>query len=193
MPILPGTDGVRKMSKSLGNYVGVTEPAAEIFGKLMSVPDDAMPLYWELLLGEDLDDEPPPERGEARLRAADLRSLRRRREAAASAEARFNQIHQDREIPADVAVHRIEIGATSTCRRCSARPSASAAARRARLLAQGGRRIDGEPVLRPSASMSRARSSPVACCRSASAASPGSRPPDRGRRTAGGQRTPRSL
>ncbi len=60
MPILPGTDGIRKMSKSLGNYVGVTEPAAEIFGKLMSVPDDAMALYWELLLGERLDEDRHP-------------------------------------------------------------------------------------------------------------------------------------
>src|SRR6266480_4107653 len=45
MPILPGTDGVKRMSKSEGNYIGVTEPPAEIFGKAMSVPDDVMPLY----------------------------------------------------------------------------------------------------------------------------------------------------
>ena len=51
MPILPGTDGVRKMSKSLDNYIGVTEPPEEIFGKVMSVPDEAMPLYWALLGG----------------------------------------------------------------------------------------------------------------------------------------------
>ena len=43
MPILPGIDGVQKMSKSLGNYVGVTEPPEEMFGKLMRVPDEAMP------------------------------------------------------------------------------------------------------------------------------------------------------
>ena len=55
MPILPGTDGVQKMSKSLGNYVGVTEPADEIFGKLMRVPDDAMPVYYDLLLDEPFD------------------------------------------------------------------------------------------------------------------------------------------
>src|SRR6266480_4339831 len=48
MPILPGTDGVKRMSKSEGNYIGVTEPPAEIFGKAMSVPDDVMPLYYEL-------------------------------------------------------------------------------------------------------------------------------------------------
>ena len=53
MPILPGTDGRQKMSKSLGNYVGVTEPPEEMFGKLMSVPDEAMGTYYELLLGEE--------------------------------------------------------------------------------------------------------------------------------------------
>ena len=60
MPILPGTDGVRRMSKSTGNYVGVTEEPAEMFGKLMSVPDDAMGLYWSLLLGEELDSSAHP-------------------------------------------------------------------------------------------------------------------------------------
>src|SRR5204862_2115449 len=53
MPILPGTDGVRRMSKSLGNYVGVTDPPEEMFGKLMRIPDEAMGTYYELLLGED--------------------------------------------------------------------------------------------------------------------------------------------
>ena len=52
MPILPGIDGVRRMSKSLGNYVGVTDPPDEMFGKLMRIPDDAMGTYYELLLGE---------------------------------------------------------------------------------------------------------------------------------------------
>ena len=49
-PILPGIDGVQRMSKSLGNYVGVTDPPEEIFGKLMRVPDSAMPVYYDLLL-----------------------------------------------------------------------------------------------------------------------------------------------
>src|SRR2546423_3741767 len=55
MPILPGIDGVQRMSKSAGNYVGVTEPPEEVFGKLMRVPDEAMPVYYELLLDEPFD------------------------------------------------------------------------------------------------------------------------------------------
>src|SRR5437879_9803469 len=49
MPILVGLDGQRKMSKSLGNYVGITEPPSEMFGKLMSIPDELMWSYYELL------------------------------------------------------------------------------------------------------------------------------------------------
>ena len=49
MPLLEGLDGVQKMSKSLGNYIGITEPAGEMFGKVMSISDDLMWRYFELL------------------------------------------------------------------------------------------------------------------------------------------------
>src|SRR2546430_4048098 len=54
MPLLEGLDGIKKMSKSLGNFVGVSEPAADMFGKLMSISDNLMARYYELLLGQDL-------------------------------------------------------------------------------------------------------------------------------------------
>jgi tyrosyl-tRNA synthetase len=54
MPLLEGLDGVHKMSKSLGNYVGVSEPPADMFGKLMSISDDLMKRYYELLLGREM-------------------------------------------------------------------------------------------------------------------------------------------
>jgi tyrosyl-tRNA synthetase len=54
LPLLEGTDGVQKMSKSLGNYVGVAEPAAEIFGKVMSISDALMLRWYELLTDVDL-------------------------------------------------------------------------------------------------------------------------------------------
>jgi tyrosyl-tRNA synthetase len=59
MPILEGLDGVQKMSKSLGNAVGVTEPPIQMFGKLMSIPDDVMPKYYELLLAEAMPEGHP--------------------------------------------------------------------------------------------------------------------------------------
>jgi tyrosyl-tRNA synthetase len=49
MPVLPGTDGVQRMAKSVGNYIGVAEPPKEIFGKIMSIPDDLVYTYFELL------------------------------------------------------------------------------------------------------------------------------------------------
>ncbi|MGH8047347.1 MAG: tyrosine--tRNA ligase [Chthoniobacterales bacterium] len=54
LPILEGLDGVQKMSKSLGNAVGVSEPPVQMFGKLMSIPDEVMPKYYELLLAETI-------------------------------------------------------------------------------------------------------------------------------------------
>ena len=61
MPILVGTDGVQKMSKSLGNYVGVTDAPEEMFGKLMRIPDEAMAEYYRLLLGAEAPAGPPNE------------------------------------------------------------------------------------------------------------------------------------
>ncbi len=53
VPILPGLDGVQRMSKSLGNYVGVTDVASDMFGKVMSIPDAVMPLFWRLVTDAD--------------------------------------------------------------------------------------------------------------------------------------------
>jgi tyrosyl-tRNA synthetase len=60
LPILEGLDGSKKMSKSLGNFVGVSEPAAEMFGKLMSISDELMARYYPLLLGRELPREIHP-------------------------------------------------------------------------------------------------------------------------------------
>ena len=56
MPILVGTDGVKKMSKSVGNYIGITEPPKDIFGKIMSISDELMIEYYELLSAISTDD-----------------------------------------------------------------------------------------------------------------------------------------
>lgn len=101
MPILPGTDGVRRMSKSLGNYVGVTDPPEEMFGKLMSIPDDAMDEYRRLLLGDESRSGDDP--------GAAKRELARRlverfhgANAAAGAEARFDRVHVEHLPPDDI-------------------------------------------------------------------------------------------
>ena len=103
MPILPGTDGVRRMSKSLGNYVGVTEPPEEMFGKLMSIPDEVMGQYRELLLGGGNGgpggDHPAAAKREL---AGQIVERFHGRSAAEEAEARFDRVHVERLPPEDV-------------------------------------------------------------------------------------------
>ncbi len=99
MPILPGIDGVQKMSKSLNNYVGVDEPPEEMFGKLMRVPDEAMPVYYELLL----DEAPQPDPREAKRHMAHALTARYHGEdAARAAQERFDTVHVRHELPDDI-------------------------------------------------------------------------------------------
>jgi tyrosyl-tRNA synthetase len=100
MPLLPGTDGKQKMSKSLGNHIGVTEAPEEMFGKLMSIPDEAMGTYYELLLGES---EPRGHPAEAK-RALARRIVERFHggKAAEEAEAHFDTVHVVHEVPDDI-------------------------------------------------------------------------------------------
>lgn len=146
MPILPGTDGVKRMSKSTGNYIGVAEPPEEQFGKVMRLPDDSLAEWYRLLAH----DEPPPSGhpGEEKRRLARLIVERFHGEGAgADAEAHFNRVIRDRSVPEDVAsvgVPRAEslhlpeilVSALGVASRSEAR----------RLITQGGVSIDGEPV-----------------------------------------------
>ena len=98
MPILVGTDGVQKMSKSLGNHVGVSEPPGEMYGKTLSLPDAAMDGWFALLAVE----RPPAgtsprdaKRALARAIVARFHSV----EAALVAEARFDRLHRQRGVP----------------------------------------------------------------------------------------------
>jgi tyrosyl-tRNA synthetase len=99
MPILPGIDGVQKMSKSLGNYVGVDDPPEEMFGKLMRVPDEAMPIYYSLLLDEDPQADP---RDAKRRMAYVLTERYHGEEAAGAARERFDTLHVRRELPEEI-------------------------------------------------------------------------------------------
>jgi tyrosyl-tRNA synthetase len=149
MPILPGIDGVRRMSKSLGNYVGVTDPPEEMFGKLMRIPDDVMATYYELLLGEELPDEEPM----VAKRALARRIIERFHDSAAAeaAEARFDRVHVDHGIPEDIpelsladadGVNGGDVHLPALI--AGAFDISSSEARR--LIAQGGVKLDGESL-----------------------------------------------
>jgi len=103
MPLLEGLDGINKMSKSLNNYVGVAEPAKEQFGKLMSVSDDLMFKYYELLTDIDLDEIRAMHPMEAKkLLAATIVERFHGEGAGAQARAGFESQFAKKEIPDDV-------------------------------------------------------------------------------------------
>jgi tyrosyl-tRNA synthetase len=94
LPLLEGLDGVKKMSKSLGNYVGLTDPPKEMFGKLMSISDDLMEKYYLLVLGEVMDPELHPMEAKKQLAAkcvAVYHSADAAREARDDFETRFSK------------------------------------------------------------------------------------------------------
>ena len=148
LPILPGTDGVRRMSKSLGNYVGVTDEPAEMFGKLMSVPDEAMGEYFKLLLDHEPDEARPPVEQKREL-AAGIVARFHGDEAAAAAEARFDRVHIEGGAPEDIP--EVELGEVDgegnvhlPLLISSAFELSKSEARR--LIDQGGVKLDGEPL-----------------------------------------------
>jgi len=112
LPLLVGTDGVQKMSKSYGNYVGLTDDPADMFGKLMSVPDELMPSYFRLATTCTLDEiaaievslnDGSAHPGQIKRRLArDIITLYHGQAAARDAEAAFDRIFKNRELPTDV-------------------------------------------------------------------------------------------
>ena len=146
MPILPGIDGAQRMAKSLDNYVGVTEPAEEVYGKLMRVPDHAMGTYHELLLDEPLDPDRPAvesKRSMARTLAARLHG----EGAAQEAEDRFDRIHVERGVPDHIEEATFE-AADGTAHLPAVLAGAFGMSRSEarRLLAQGAVKVDGQPL-----------------------------------------------
>ena len=145
-PILPGIDGVQKMSKSLGNYVGVDEPPEEMFGKLMRVPDDVMPVYYDLLLDRPLDDS-DSQRDAKRAMARALTARHHGDEAAAAAEERFDALHVRHELPDEI--EEFAFNADSGQVHIPALLADAFGLSRSegrRLLAQGGVKLDGTDV-----------------------------------------------
>jgi tyrosyl-tRNA synthetase len=151
MPLLEGLDGVRKMSKSYGNYVGVTDPAEDMFGKVMSIPDKLMPRYYELLTEVPPDEIAAIRSGtihpmEAKKRLAGLIVSEYHDAAAAGAALRyFESKFQRREVPDDVPMFKL--GQTLwVCELMKQLRFASSTSEARRLLGQGAVRVDGRTV-----------------------------------------------
>jgi tyrosyl-tRNA synthetase len=146
LPLLTGTDGVRKMSKSFDNYVGVTDGPAEMYGRILSIPDASLPDWYSLLLGG----APPADLGPRDAKRALARALVARFHDPAAAhqgEEHFDRVIVRRELPDEIAVVRWSDGDGSVhlpALLAAAFGVSTSEARRS--LGQGGVRLDGEPV-----------------------------------------------
>ncbi len=157
MPILPGTDGVKKMSKSLGNQIGVAEPATEIFGKLMSIPDAVLGTYWELLLGEALDPAAAPMAAKEQL-ARRLCDRFAGPGAGEEGQAHFDRVHRQRTVPDDIPAQALGDGDPVHLPALLRDAFGISGSEARRMLAQGAVRLDGErlepePLDRPRAAL----------------------------------------
>ncbi|MBT8060499.1 MAG: tyrosine--tRNA ligase [Gammaproteobacteria bacterium] len=157
LPLLEGLDGVQKMSKSLGNYVGITEPPGEMFGKLMSISDELMWRYFDLLsfrsnediagLKAEVENGRNP-RDVKFLLCEEIIERFHDREAAVAAREEFISRFQQGQMPDDIPERTLEtggegIGLAAALSQCGLTSSNSEAFR---MIQQGGVRIDGEKV-----------------------------------------------
>ena len=112
MPILVGVDGAQKMSKSLGNQIGLTDPPEEMYGKTMSIPDEALGEYYRLLLGYQpaIGDGPGAlsPRDAKRALARELVAWLHSDEAAQGAESHFDRVFVERGVPDEIEEARVQ-------------------------------------------------------------------------------------
>ena len=146
VPLLVGLDGVKKMSKSYGNYVGLNDAPNDMFGKLMSIPDELMPMYYELLTNENLDEVKAMHPMAAKKKLAGILVTRMHGEVAAQeALANFEKVFSKKELPTDIPEFRPEPGATVSAVLFAA--GAAASKNKARgLIEQGAVRLKGERI-----------------------------------------------
>jgi tyrosyl-tRNA synthetase len=158
LPLLEGLDGVQKMSKSLGNYVGIDEPPQAMFGKLMSLPDALMPRYYELLsdisptdlikLVRDLESGAKHPRDAKEELAREITARYHGSAAAADAAREFTQIFREGGLPDDIeeAVLLANSGAVWLPKVLAEVGLTASTSEGRRLISQGGVQVDGEKI-----------------------------------------------
>jgi tyrosyl-tRNA synthetase len=156
--ILPGTDGVVRMSKSLGNHIPIFTTPDDMYGKIMSLPDSAMPIYHKLLLGYSAEQlqglESDLRTGRTHPRDVKMELARRivamfhGEEAASQAEAGFRRVFQEGRAPEEMASYALQPGSVLVDVIVGA-GMAESKSQAKRLVAQGGVRLDDEPLADP--------------------------------------------
>ena len=161
LPLLEGTDGVQKMSKSYGNYIGVTDEPADMFGKVMSIPDEIMVKYFRLASTVPVDEIDAIEAGLAsdelhpnkvkRQLARNIVAAYHGEEAAQAAEEQFDLVFKQHEIPDDIPEYAADLtpndeGKVYLAKLLADAGLAQSAGEARRLIDGGGVRVNGEPV-----------------------------------------------
>jgi len=169
MPLLVGLDGAQKMSKSLGNYVGVTEPPNEMFGKLMSIPDNLMPQYFELCTDVPMAEVREIQTGLAsgelhpmdvkKRLAREIVTIYHSAEAAVEAQAEFERVFSERELPTEIEPIKVprsvfRDGEVWVVRLLTTVGFAGTNSEARRLVQQGAVTLDGEKIDDPNAELS---------------------------------------
>jgi len=154
-PILVGTDGYLRMSKSTGNYIGIDEPPEEMYGKVMSLPDHAMIDYYTLVTRYTPDQIAAINKGlangsvhprDAKMELArEIVSIFHGDEAAEKAEHHFRTVFQERELPPEMPTHLLE-GPTNIVEVITSSGLAKSKSEARRLIQQGGVRLNGDKV-----------------------------------------------
>lgn len=161
LPLLEGTDGVRKMSKSYGNYVGLTDEPADMFGKVMSIPDEIMVKYFRLASTLSVDEIDSIETGLAagelhpnkvkRQLAANIVAAYHGEEAAGAAEADFDRVFKNHDAPKDIPEFAADLtpndeGKVYLAKLIADAGLAKSAGEARRLIDGGGVKVDGAAI-----------------------------------------------
>lgn len=157
LPLLEGTDGVQKMSKSYGNYIGLTDEPGEMFGKVMSIPDELMVKYYRLCTGLTVDETDAidseltqgtlhPNQAKRRL-AREIVTLYHSAGEATQAEEAFDRLFKAKELPSDIPEVSVELAEEvhiPAVLKAAGLVQSNGDGRR--MIDQGGVKIDGEPL-----------------------------------------------
>jgi tyrosyl-tRNA synthetase len=156
LPVLEGTDGIQRMSKSLGNYIGIDESPAEIYGKTMSIPDKLIYPYYELITDIDLaglkhikaqlEDTAVNPMELKRALARNLVRMYHDESAANDAEAKFNLIHQKGEVPRDIPSYVLKNKSLRIIDVMLDSGLVTGKGEARRLIRQGGVKLNGETI-----------------------------------------------
>ncbi|MBO7431811.1 MAG: tyrosine--tRNA ligase [Elusimicrobia bacterium] len=147
MPLLVGTDGVKKMSKSYNNYIALNDKPQDMFGKLMSISDELMMFYYELLTQENLDEIKQMHPKEAKMKLGSIIVERYwGKEAAENAKSEFNKIFANKDLPTEIEEYKCDKDKIKLSELLFVSKMVSSKNEARRLIEQGGAKVDNEKV-----------------------------------------------